>query len=69
MNQDSPKCRCGCGGVKHIHSPWTMRHGLWCQFLDSISYKSRGNTTLLGNDHKGCGSPFVHPELPQLFLS
>ena len=63
-------CHCGCGGSPdHICAPWNVRHGLWCQYLDSLNYKTRGNTTCLAIAHKACGSHLVHPELPHRVFS
>jgi len=63
MDQAS-KCRCDCGGSPdHINAAWDVRHGRWCQYLDTLAYKTRGNTTCLANDHKACGNHLVHPEL------
>jgi hypothetical protein len=64
MPESTKKCRCGCGGSPdHVCAPWDVRHGRWCQFLDTLDYKTRGNTTCLAIEHKACGSSLVHPEL------
>ncbi len=57
------KCRCGCGGSPdHIHAPWDVRHGRWCQYLQSRAIGPRGKT-LLSESHRDCANAKIHVEL------
>ena len=66
---ESSKCRCGCGGSpNHINAPWDVRHGRWCQYLQTLNLGPHGKTAL-AETHRDCANVKLHPELVQRVFS